>query len=373
MAAFTPCHACDTASAAKQPLEHVTVELPSGATRLSGRAIVIAPDGNLLFEERSGRLHTIAAAAIRMREVTDSEFSPLSETELCSLLLQQHGGGFHLRTTEHFVICSNTSESFTDFCARLVERVVEEYFEFFSDSAVDVRRPSGHMAIVLFRNVEMLREFANQQHPETSFEDVPGYYSVDNNQTFGTGQLSATSETSTGNLVRELRRSPRQVETIVHEVIHQLCFNTGLQTRFADNPIWLSEGLAVYFEGASGRGSLVWSGPGHVNRIQLAHLRAAGGNQWKLPLQELLTSDEPFRSEKTVRDAYAESWALNYFLIRKHRSGFDDLLRTLQTRKPLIPVSADVRAREVTDATGLTMGEMERQLQQFVKRIRSPR
>ena len=36
--------------------------------------------------------------------------------------------------------------------------------------------------------------------------------------------------------------------TIVHEATHQIAFNCGMQQRYADIPLWLCEGMAVYFE-----------------------------------------------------------------------------------------------------------------------------
>src|SRR5205807_4624560 len=43
-------------------------------------------------------------------------------------------------------------------------------------------------------------------------------------------------------------RSDTNVNTIMHEVAHQLSFNTGMLNRHADVPLWLAEGLACYCE-----------------------------------------------------------------------------------------------------------------------------
>ena len=40
----------------------------------------------------------------------------------------------------------------------------------------------------------------------------------------------------------------RTVATVVHEATHQMAFNCGLHTRYADIPVWVSEGIAMYFE-----------------------------------------------------------------------------------------------------------------------------
>ncbi len=52
-----------------------------------------------------------------------------------------------------------------------------------------------------------------------------------------------TSSASHVNQILSQPEAERTVATIVHEATHQLAYNSGLQTRFADNPFWVSEGL----------------------------------------------------------------------------------------------------------------------------------
>ena len=65
----------------------------------------------------------------------------------------------------------------------------------------------------------------------------------------------------------------RTVATIVHEATHQLAYNTGLQTRYAGNPMWVSEGIAVYFETPDLDSARGWRYIGAINRLHLNHFR----------------------------------------------------------------------------------------------------
>ena len=61
--------------------------------------------------------------------------------------------------------------------------------------------------------------------------------------------------------------------TIIHEATHQLAFNCGMQNRYADIPLWLSEGIAIYFETPDLRNKRGWRSIGSVNRVRLAEFR----------------------------------------------------------------------------------------------------
>ena len=236
-------------------------------------------------------------------------------------------------------------------------------------------RPISHkLPVLVFRQAAVFQEFARRQHPDTDFNDVPGYYSIRDNQMLITAISGDRSFRTNSDVIRELKKRPRQVETIVHEAVHQLSFNSGLQVRYADNPTWLSEGLAVYFETATGRSSLIWSRPGEPNRTHLPGFRnAVSGTKLELPLSNLLASDTAFRSQDQLAHAYAESWAVVLYLIRSRRDAFDQLMLRQQQRKPLMPVTATARLAEMAEVTDSTLSDLEAAVIRFMSRIRDRR
>ncbi len=59
---------------------------------------------------------------------------------------------------------------------------------------------------------------------------------------------------------------------------------------------------------------------------------------WPRPansLETLIRDDKRFAGSRRVLNAYAEAWALTYFLIHKHPKEYVSYLRLLSAKKPL--------------------------------------
>src|SRR4029078_11637531 len=91
----------------------------------------------------------------------------------------------------------------------------------------------------------------------------------------------------------------RTVATIIHEATHQLAYNSGLEARFADNPFWVSEGIALYFETPDLQSSKGWKKIGGVNRVNLFNFRKLLRDRPETSLTTLL-SDEKRYSERST-------------------------------------------------------------------------
>ncbi|MEZ6032406.1 MAG: DUF1570 domain-containing protein [Planctomycetaceae bacterium] len=223
------------------------------------------PHSSVLLEEPNGRQHQLATTKITSRTELSQRFVLFTPEELAADLLQQVPAGFEIAETDHYVLCSNSSSEYVDFCGRLLESVFSQYFRFMSELRISVQQPAQKLPVVIFASAAEFQTFALQQHPEISFADTPGYFSVSDNQTLLLDLTGDRSIRSRANIRRVLAGKPLQVATVVHEAVHQLSFNTGLQVRMADNPLWISEGLAMYFETPSVRSTWLWSRPGLVN------------------------------------------------------------------------------------------------------------
>jgi hypothetical protein len=142
----------------------------------------------------------------------------------------------------------------------------------------------------------------------------------------------------------------------------------------ADNPLWLSEGLAMYFETGSSRSSLLWSRPGLVNpRHQPAFLKLLDDSQISGDLNSLIESDATFLNAAETPAAYAKAWALTHYLIREEKTGMQKYLLSLSQRKPMVGLTAEQRTQEFQDAFGKLPDEMERELVSYIRRQRVSR
>ncbi len=343
------------------------------AGEVTGKIVVDDKDrGLLLLEDAARRIHTLKPGDVDKRADSDRPWRYLSDEELAEELLANAGANFAIHQTEHFLVCSDASEIYTSFCGKLLEKVFAEYLDFFKDSELSVKPPGFRLPVLVFRDVSRFRAYARQQHPETDFTDVPGYYSIRDNQVLITALSGDQSLRTNSELLRELRKNMRQVETIVHEAVHQLTYNTGLMVRYADTPLWLSEGLAVYFEPASGRSSTIWNRPGEVSSIHFPTLRdrIQNGSGFGLPFKSLLENDSAFLTSETLADAYGQAWALTYFLVRTNRKGLDQLLIQVGGQAPMKRLSPEERLNNFVQSTNSTLESSETDLLRFVARIR---
>jgi hypothetical protein len=132
---------------------------------------------------------------------------------------------------------------------------------------------------------------------------------------------------------RQLRdhRDDVNISTIMHEVSHQLCFNTGIMRRGRDNPAWLVEGLAMYCEPTTAG---VWQGIGEDNPMRARVLKT----RKPFPLKDLITSDDWVRKTPLVEDVvagYSQSWALVRLLMQERPREMRKYLEVIRDRRTL--------------------------------------
>jgi hypothetical protein len=208
---------------------------------------------------------------------------------------------------------------------------------------------------------------------------VVGYYNLMTNRvtTFdltGSAGLARPAGQAAAGAGLEILGSPEasgMVATLVHEATHQMAFNGGLHQRLAPVPLWLSEGVATYFETpdlASDRG---WKGIGHVNTPRLERfLKSQLEGQRAGAMEEIVLGDEPFRNPDEALDAYSRAWALTFFLIQTRKAAFIDYLRTIARKEPLADDSPEERLRDFTTAFGATPAALEEQVLKHLTRLR---
>ena len=97
-----------------------------------------------------------------------------------------------------------------------------------------------------------------------------------------------------------------------------------------------------------------WSGIGAVNRGRLEQFQKYLSSGPADSLQTLITADKRLQEVKQSLDAYAEAWALTYFLIKQHPKEYIAYLRMLSQKKPLLRDSPETRLNEFQQAFGNT-------------------
>ena len=136
-------------------------------------------------------------------------------------------------------------------------------------------------------------------------------------------------------IIRQLLRSPFSIATVIPEATHQIAFNTGMHRRFSDNPVWLTEGMAMYFETPDLSSRSGWRAIGQENPFRIASLKGIPANDASLDLSSLIGSDQLFTDPRTAVNAYAVSRAFSRFLLTTRRREYLAFLEHVAGRKPL--------------------------------------
>lgn len=350
----------------------LTLTEPAG-TQVEGYVVAPMPDGGVLLEQRSGRLQMINGPMIAERSETEVDFQRMNDDEMGSYLTSMTGAEFHISQTDHYIICANTSEAYAEYVGRLLERVYEQYAEFTTQLKAPFSPPPEKLPVIILGSVSEFQEFAKLQHPETTFEDTPGYYSIRENQVL-LQDLTRDQSLKAPAIRKKLAEQPLQLATIVHEAIHQLAFNTGLQVRMADNPVWISEGLATYFEQVAVRSPQLWTKPGLVNaRHHAEFTRTAKGESLSIPLEELMSGEQTFLDATSVATAYAESWALVYYLHKENPDGLGVYLNSLSRLQPIQRVSPEMRLAVFREAIGEEPAAVEKKMIPVIRKLKPPK
>jgi hypothetical protein len=88
--------------------------------------------------------------------------------------------------------------------------------------------------------------------------------------------------------------------------------------------------------------------------------------QWNdRSLAGLVSEDRRFRDARAGADAYADAWALNYYLIKYEPKAYAEYLKHLSEKQPLIETSPSERLEEFQQHFG-DLKELE---QDFLRRM----
>jgi len=362
-----------TINAADEPakLERWMLNTASGAEQLMGRRAGSGRDGSLLIEDRAGRLRIIAAKEIDKNQPLDEPWLPYTDEELAKTLLSDVGPEFTVTQTEHYLILASSSEDYAQFCGKMLEKVHSEYLKFMEGIGFSVKSPSRRLPVLIFAAVSEFEAYAEKLHPEISFADTPGFYTVRDNLVLLQDLTRDRSLRTSSAIRRSLSEQPLQVATIIHEAVHQLAFNTGVQVRMADNPVWFSEGLSLCFEQPSLRTPLLWTRPNLVNaRHHAEFTRLTEDAAVPIPLSDLIRKDTLFQQSETATAAYAESWALVTWLVRERPEQLRKWIEQLSHQRPLEPVTGEERLAMFVEVFGTAPSELTAEITKDVRKLR---
>ncbi len=323
-------------------VDHVVYRDGDEEHRRSGKVQVVAADGGILLLGRDGVLRNIEPTNLVKRESDDEPFVPYSKAELAQEVLRSLPPGFTTYETNNYLIVHNTSRAYAAWCGSLFERLYRGFENYWSRRGFKLRQPEYPLVALVFGDKDSYVQYAKTELGEAA-GSVIGYYSLRTNRMAmydltGTASTAAGSRLTSTQINAMLARpaASQTVATVIHEATHQIAFNAGMHRRYADIPVWLSEGIAMYFETPDLSSSRGWSTIGDVNRPRMQAFQQQLGSRTPGSLTSLLENDKRFRNVSEAAAAYAEAWALCYFLNRAKEREFVEYLKLLSEKDPLI-------------------------------------
>lgn len=333
-------------------VENVRFQHGEQTLQQTGRVLVEDTDGGLLLETPDGRRWIIEAADVLQREPIDATFKPLTQQQLADQLLAELPDGFKVHTTPHYVVCYNTSRAYAQWTSSLLERLHRAFTNYWTTKGVELHEPEFPLAVTIYASAQQYRH-ASAAELGPAAGSIIGYYSLASNRVsmydLTGNQAGRGGERGSLREINLMLTQPAAlplVATVVHEATHQIAFNCGLQQRLAELPLWLVEGMAVYFEAPDLSSSRGWRGIGKVNYPRLHTFKANLRTPRRLSTLAMVADDKRFRNSRTAVDAYADAWALNYFLMRYHPDEYVAYVQELSEQRPLVPQTAEERIEQ---------------------------
>ncbi len=357
-------------------VDHVSLKRDGQPIHISGEVLVEAQDGGLLLMDSSRVLWAVTPDEITRHEKDQQEFKLLDEDEMAAQLTNELTGQFRVHKTAHYVICYNTSEAYAKWCGALFERLYRAFGSYWKNRGFELDEPKWPLVALVFDDRQSYAQYSQAELGDAT-ASIIGYFSLRTNRVTmydltGANRAANRGLSSAAQITRILSRpeAERTVATIIHEATHQLAFNRGLQTRYADIPLWVSEGIAIYFETPDLRSKSGWRNIGGVNHVRLKDFRRYLRSRPADSLTTLVSDDQRFRNARTAPEAYAEAWALNYFLIRQYPKEHLAYTKLLADKKLLLYDSPAERREQFQEAFGGDLQQLDEEFLRYIRTVR---
>lgn len=265
----------------------------------------------------------------------------------------------HRYETGHFVTLSDCDASWTREKSALLERAYHQFFRWVDQIGLDLLPPERKLLCIIFHDYEQYRSFA-QRVDNVDAPWAGGYFATRANrvvlfddrdspaiveamsklaeheakvaetrerarQTARNGMQSMSDSLNAGadRLEAEVRTNKERIRShaermstakTIHESVHMLSYNTGLQQQGRIYPFWISEGMATAFETGDPAQPFGPREPYQAREDSFNRVRDEGR---LIPLEKVVTVAAGIAGADELGDpVYAQSYLLFVYLSR---------------------------------------------------------
>lgn len=333
--------------AAAEPLMKVDV----GGRSLEGTPLAFS-EKKVFFLARDGQLNEFAPTEASNYSRLDGNFRSYSQAEIRGVLLREFPQ-FEVSGVGHYLVVHPAGKR--DQWAPRFEELFRSFRQYFAARGWQLSEPRFPLVAVVYpRQVDFWQAAAREGYEAK--EGMLGFYSPMSNRIV---MFDATSAQKGWNWTTNS-------ETIIHEAAHQAAFNTGVHLRFGESPRWLVEGLGTMFEARGVWQSRTYPAQSErINRGRLATWQSLGKTRRSSDsIAQIVSSDRLFGSDGEA--AYAESWALSFFLIETAPKKYFELLAKTAGRPAFAEYPAATRLEDFTSVFGNDLTMLDARLQRFM-------
>jgi len=354
------------------------IEIKTSNDIYLGKSIAHNSDVGWMMDQAGMLTEVPLKKVISFRRVA-AEFQKLPLNKMKLQLQKEFGGSFEVISTRHYLVCAPRGNA-KDYGA-VFEDLYQSFSHYFSLRGYQVKSPEFLMVTIIFPDRAQFYDYCKKDGVRAS-QGLLGYYHPHTNRTALFDQSTATKsigleQDREGNELTYSRLSTSSKEltealrdTMIHEATHQVAFNTGLHSRVGDNPRWVVEGLATTFESddlrahTGGRGKSIV----RINRNRLLWFsNYAQKRREKKSLRSFIREDLLFQS--STFDAYAEAWALTFFLVETQPARYARYLKKISQRDPLKEYSAESREQDFKEAFKTNLQTLEVDYLKFIDQL----
>ena len=345
-------------------MDQVTIERNGTEIPLQGEIIVKAQDGGLMLRSTDGRLWLIQPQEIKSQSSDSRPFQGVDPNKLARQVAQQlpnSAGKFRTLKSKDVVILYNTSPVYANWVKGIYLRLTVAFRNFWKNQGHELSNPDVPLCVIIFKSKSEFDAYSRATLGSAQGNAL-AYYNIQTNQVVmydltGVSQFGGKRVSNSGQLNQILQQPAAEsmVATIVHEAVHQIAYNSKLQNRFGPYPFWLNEGLAMFFEVPDLKSRRGWHGIGKINHVRLDQIKLMIRSGKTDYFDQILQSDERFGDPENSLPAYAEAWALTYFLIQRHPKKFLAYLKEMNDMVPL----TELTPKERIDMFNKHFGDIE--------------
>lgn len=342
-----------TAPAAAQNPARWTLEVELAGGKVEGAPLRWSAEQVDLLA-RDGRIVSFAPAEAAGFRKTSETFKSYSASQVRAALMRELGGAFEVSGTGHYLVAHPNGQR--DYWSPRFEDQYRSFVHYFSARGLRLTEPEFPLVAIAFPTQQEFLNYAAAAGVRLS-PYVLGYYEHNSNRIalFDVGGGGARSQ-----------NWQEHSETIIHEATHQMAFNTGVHQRFSACPLWVAEGLATLFEAPG-----VWdahSNPSRESRLVVGRLQDFRQYARRRPrgsLADLIQGDRLFQQNPGA--AYAEAWALSFYLSETQPLKYGQFLTRVGTRSAFGDYPSNERMADFTGIFGADLANVESRFLRFVE------